>query len=123
MDESLLDQTQLGVEPLLLLIERESAEVARASRLPGRCSRHVPPRGGSGDSPGHAGGTMSLGSPGNASRSWSRCLGRVESGHLCLVCCPLYPVPDKQKTRSMSRFSVAIPSRPIMFFFYFKVMD
>ncbi|KAI3366216.1 hypothetical protein L3Q82_010047, partial [Scortum barcoo] len=33
----------------------------------GRCSRHVPPGGGPGEDPGHAGETMSLGWPGNAS--------------------------------------------------------
>ncbi|MED6241891.1 hypothetical protein ATANTOWER_029426 [Ataeniobius toweri] len=31
-----------------------------------RCSRHVPPGGGPRDGPGHAGGTMFLGWPGNA---------------------------------------------------------
>ncbi|MED6267805.1 hypothetical protein CHARACLAT_015761 [Characodon lateralis] len=45
----------------------------------GRCSRHVPPGGGPGNGTGHAGGTMSLGCPGNdlssPRRSWSRCLG------------------------------------------------
>ncbi|MED6253265.1 hypothetical protein ATANTOWER_025480, partial [Ataeniobius toweri] len=47
----------------------EPVEVAWAS-IPdaflGRCSSHVPPGGGPGDGPGHAGGTMSLGWPGNA---------------------------------------------------------
>uniref|UniRef100_A0A3Q3JRI9 C2H2-type domain-containing protein n=1 Tax=Monopterus albus TaxID=43700 RepID=A0A3Q3JRI9_MONAL len=35
----------------------------------GRCSRHVPPGGGPGEDPGHAGGTMSLGWPGNAKKN------------------------------------------------------
>ncbi|KAI3357885.1 hypothetical protein L3Q82_016265 [Scortum barcoo] len=55
--------------------EEESAEVAWASVSDapwsaslGRCSRHVPPGGGLGEDPGHAGETMSLGWPGNASR-------------------------------------------------------
>ncbi|MEQ2296823.1 hypothetical protein AMECASPLE_028351 [Ameca splendens] len=43
----------------------------------GRCSRHVPPGGGPGDGPGHAGGTVSLGWPGNALGSLKRAGGGV----------------------------------------------
>ncbi|GAA6076081.1 uncharacterized protein LOC106910031 [Tachysurus ichikawai] len=48
----------------------------------------------------HAGGTMSLGWPGNASvfprKSWRKCLGRGKSGHPCLDCYPRDPAPDKR---------------------------
>ncbi|GAA6067179.1 uncharacterized protein LOC106910031, partial [Tachysurus ichikawai] len=47
-----------------------------------------------------AGGTMSLGWPGNASvfprKSWRTCLGRGRSGHPCLDCCPRDLAPDKR---------------------------
>ncbi|KAI3376749.1 hypothetical protein L3Q82_000352 [Scortum barcoo] len=62
----------------------ESAEVAWASVFGcpldaslGRCSRHVPPGGGLGEDPGHAGETMSLGWPGNASGPPGRAGGSV----------------------------------------------
>ncbi|KAI3363351.1 hypothetical protein L3Q82_011976, partial [Scortum barcoo] len=84
---SSVTREELGVEPLLLRIasREESAEVAWASVSDapwdaslGRCSRHVPPGGGLGEDPGHAGETMSLGWPGNASgsprKSWRKCL-------------------------------------------------
>ncbi|MEQ2257816.1 hypothetical protein ILYODFUR_038733, partial [Ilyodon furcidens] len=63
--------------------ERWTTVICLLDAFLGRCSRHVPPGGG----PGHAGGTMSLGWPGNAlgspRRSWRRCLGRGTSGRLC----------------------------------------
>ncbi|KAI3368234.1 hypothetical protein L3Q82_007954 [Scortum barcoo] len=68
----------------------ESAEVAWASVSDapwdaslGRCSRHVSPGVGLGEDPGHAGETMSLGWPGNASGSHLEELEEVsgEIGH------------------------------------------
>ncbi|MED6274929.1 Myosin-binding protein C, fast-type, partial [Characodon lateralis] len=42
---------------------------------------------------------MAVGWPGNTlgspRKSWRRCLGRETCGHLCWVCCPRDPVPDK----------------------------
>ena len=63
---------EIRVEPLLLHIERSQLRwlghlvrsLLDASLV--RCSGHVPPGGGPGEDPGHAGGTMSLGWPGNA---------------------------------------------------------
>uniref|UniRef100_A0A672ISK7 Chloride channel 2c n=1 Tax=Salarias fasciatus TaxID=181472 RepID=A0A672ISK7_SALFA len=53
----------------------------------GRCVRACPTGGDPGEDPGHAGETMSLGWPGNASgssqRSWRKCLGTGKSGHPC----------------------------------------
>ncbi|KAI3370284.1 hypothetical protein L3Q82_024458 [Scortum barcoo] len=79
---------ELGVEPLLLHIERSQLRwLGHLFRMPpGRL-----PRGGvpgmshreeaSGEDPGHAGETMSLGWPGNASgsprKSWRKCLGQT----------------------------------------------
>uniref|UniRef100_A0A3P8PUB1 Ig-like domain-containing protein n=1 Tax=Astatotilapia calliptera TaxID=8154 RepID=A0A3P8PUB1_ASTCA len=64
-----------------------------------RCSRHVPPGGGPGADPGHAGEIICLGWPGNAlvfpQISWRRWLGRGRSGPLCLGCCPRDPASDK----------------------------
>ncbi|MED6236792.1 hypothetical protein ATANTOWER_014298 [Ataeniobius toweri] len=61
------------------------------------CSRYVPLRGGPGDGPGHAGGTMSLGWPGNAlgstRRSWRRCLGERDVWVSLLSLLPLRPGP------------------------------
>ncbi|KAI3352014.1 hypothetical protein L3Q82_020839, partial [Scortum barcoo] len=58
---------ELGVEPLLLRIERSQLRwLGHLFRMPpwdaslGRCSRRVPPGGGLGEDPGHAGETMSL---------------------------------------------------------------
>lgn len=55
-----------------------------------RCFGHVPP-GRDPEHPGHAGGTMFFGWPGNAlgfpRKSWAKCLERAKSG-------PLYLVPD-----------------------------
>ncbi|KAK7889103.1 hypothetical protein WMY93_024663 [Mugilogobius chulae] len=78
---------ELGVEPLLLHIERGQlrwlGHLYRMppGRLPGECSGHVPLGGGQGEDPGHAGGTMSIDCPGNASgssqKSWrSRVAGQ-----------------------------------------------
>ncbi|KAI3377434.1 hypothetical protein L3Q82_008412 [Scortum barcoo] len=65
---------ELGVEPLLLRIERSQLRwLGHLFRMPpGRLPREVfqagvPPGGGPGEDPGHAGETMSLGWPGNAS--------------------------------------------------------
>ncbi|KAI3369934.1 hypothetical protein L3Q82_024740 [Scortum barcoo] len=59
----------------------KSLDVVGLSWLTRLCSisRHVPPGGGPGEDPGHAGETMSLSWPGNASgspwKSWRKCLG------------------------------------------------
>ncbi|KAI3363813.1 hypothetical protein L3Q82_001418 [Scortum barcoo] len=86
----------------------ESAEVAWASVSDapwtslGRCSRHVPPGGGLGEDPGHAGETMSLGWPGNASgvprKSWRKCLGAPVGGG-CDICIPCLQKKKKQKKK------------------------
>ncbi|KAK3561961.1 hypothetical protein QTP86_019076, partial [Hemibagrus guttatus] len=78
---------KLGVELLLLHIERGQlrwlGHLFRMppGRLPGEVFRACPTRGkGPGEDPEHAGETMSLGWPGNASgslrKSWRKCLGR-----------------------------------------------
>ncbi|KAI3356446.1 hypothetical protein L3Q82_017657 [Scortum barcoo] len=78
---------ELGVEPLLLRIERSQLRwLGHLFRMPpGRLPREVFQAGmshlggGLGEDPGHAGETMSLGWPGNASgsprKSWRKCLG------------------------------------------------
>ncbi|KAK3518826.1 hypothetical protein QTP70_014865 [Hemibagrus guttatus] len=67
---SSVTQEELGVEPLLLHIERGQL----------RWLGQDPPEWKTGEDPGHAGETMSLGWPGNASgslrKSWRTCLGR-----------------------------------------------
>ncbi|KAK3535383.1 hypothetical protein QTP70_011279 [Hemibagrus guttatus] len=75
---SSVTQEELGVEPLLLHIERGQLRwLGHLFRMPpGR----LPGDGGPGEDPGHAGETMSFGWPGNASgslrKSWRKCLGR-----------------------------------------------
>ena len=71
---SSVTREELGVEPLLLHVERSQLRLGHLFRSLldaslGRCSGHVPPGGGPGEDPGHAGETMSLGWPGNASGS------------------------------------------------------
>lgn len=82
---------ELRVEPLLLHMERSLL----------RWLGHL--GGGSGEDQGHAGGTMSLGWPGNAlvspGKCWRKCLGRGKSGRLCLDCCLCDPAPDKWKKK------------------------
>ncbi|KAI3377001.1 hypothetical protein L3Q82_000226 [Scortum barcoo] len=91
-------------EPLLLQHREESAEVAWASVSDapwdaslGRCSRHVPPGGDLGEDPGHAGETMSLGWPGNASgspwKSWKEVSGVREVWASLLRLLPPRPGP------------------------------
>ncbi|KAI3351849.1 hypothetical protein L3Q82_020244, partial [Scortum barcoo] len=78
-------QLRIGGKQITEKHREESAEVAWASvsgcpleASLGRCSRHVPPGGGLEEDPGHAGETMPLGWPGNASGSprkrWRKCL-------------------------------------------------
>ncbi|KAI3361870.1 hypothetical protein L3Q82_002194 [Scortum barcoo] len=82
---SSVTREELGVEPLLLRIERSQLRwLGHLFRMPpGRLPRevflgkHVPPGGGLGEDPGHAGETMSLGWPGNASGSPGRAGGSV----------------------------------------------
>ena len=71
---------ELGVDPLLLHIERSQMKwLGQLGCLPDaslvRCSGQVPLVGDPGEDPGHAGETMSLGWPGNASgslrKSWT----------------------------------------------------
>uniref|UniRef100_A0A8D0CHB3 Reverse transcriptase domain-containing protein n=1 Tax=Scleropages formosus TaxID=113540 RepID=A0A8D0CHB3_SCLFO len=101
---SSVTREELGVEPLLLRIERSqlrwlghlgSGCLLDASL--GRCSGLVPLGGGLGADPGHVGETMSPGWPGNAlgfpQRNWRRCAGRGRSGVLCSDCCPRDPAP------------------------------
>ncbi|KAI3352201.1 hypothetical protein L3Q82_005168 [Scortum barcoo] len=94
---SSVTREELGVEPLLLRIERSQLRwLGHLFRMPpGRLPREVfqacpPPGGGLREDPGHAGETMSLGWPGNASgsprKSWRKCLGQVITGYsFCIV--------------------------------------
>ena len=80
---SSVTREELGVEPLLLHVQRSQLRWLGhlfwmpPGRLPGEVVQA--PGGGLGVDPGHAGGTMSLGWPGNASgshrKSWRRGLG------------------------------------------------
>ncbi|KAK3520189.1 hypothetical protein QTP70_017925 [Hemibagrus guttatus] len=82
---SSVTREELGVQPLFLHIERGQlrwlGHLFRMppGRLPGEVFWACPGRG-PGEDPGHAGETMSLGWPGNASgsfrKSWRKCLGR-----------------------------------------------
>ena len=75
-----------------------------------RCSGHVPPVGDPGEDPGHAGETMSLGWPGNASgspgKSWTKWLGRGKSELLYLGCCSRDPTPDKAEEDGTVRYGI-----------------
>ncbi|KAK3522195.1 hypothetical protein QTP70_027689 [Hemibagrus guttatus] len=98
---------ELGVEPLLLHIERGQlrwlGHLFRMppGRLPGEVFRACPT------------GKRTQGRPRTRWRdyvsrlawerlgvrkSWRKCLGRGRSGHPCLDCCPCDPAPDKRKT-------------------------
>ncbi|KAI3363619.1 hypothetical protein L3Q82_001251 [Scortum barcoo] len=63
---SSVTREEIGVEPLLLHIERSQLRwLGHLFRMPldaslGRCSRHVPPGGGPGEDPGHAGERLCL---------------------------------------------------------------
>ncbi|KAK3534950.1 hypothetical protein QTP70_002031 [Hemibagrus guttatus] len=88
------EREELGVEPLLLHIERGQLRWLRDVSLE-RCSGHAPPGRGPGEHPGHAGETMSLDWPGNTSgslrKSWRMCLGRGRDSNsvsaLSRICC------------------------------------
>ncbi len=86
---SSVTREELGVEPLLLHIERSQLRwlgylfgCPRDAFL-GRCSWHVPPGGDPGEDPGHAGVTMSLGWPGNALELEE--VSRVREVWVCLL--------------------------------------
>ena len=86
---------ELGVDPLLLRVERSQMRwLGHLVRMP---PGHLPGE----EDPGHAGETMSLGWLGNASgsprKSWTKWLGKGKSGLPCLGCCPRDPTPDKQQ--------------------------
>ena len=81
---SSVTREELGVEPLLLHIERSQLRCLGHIGCPldsslGRCSWHAPLGGDPEEVPGHAGVTMSHGWPGNtlgsSRRSWRKCPG------------------------------------------------
>ncbi|KAK0155354.1 DNA-directed RNA polymerase II subunit RPB1 [Merluccius polli] len=82
---------ELGVDPLLLRVERSQMRwLGHLVRMPpGRLPGHVPLVGDPGEDPGHAGETMSLGWPGNASGSPKKSWGKGSLG---------FPAVERQDT-------------------------
>ena len=95
---SSVTRRELGVEPLLLHVER--SQLRWLGHLE-RCFGHVPPGGDPGEGPGPGGETMSLSWPGNASgspeTSWRRCARIGKFGRPCFDCCLRDPTPDERK--------------------------
>ncbi|KAG1932899.1 hypothetical protein F2P79_020886 [Pimephales promelas] len=117
---SSVTREELRVEPLLLHIERGQlrwlGHLFRMppGRLPGEVFRARPtgrrPRGRPRTRWRDYVSRLAWECLGIPQKSWSKCLGRGKSGHLCLDCCPRDPAPDERKKMMMMKNENMDPS-------------